>query len=88
MGPPIATAEEIKTYMNEVIQENKIDEKIKYSTRVEKAEWDSGKNVWTVTARNSKTGADLVMTCNFLWMCQVSVDCDGGGLRCGGVCVL
>jgi cation diffusion facilitator CzcD-associated flavoprotein CzcO len=69
-GVPIATADEILAYMEEVIEENNIGEKIRYGHQIVSAEWSSKDSLWTVKARILATGEDAVFTCNFLWMCQ------------------
>lgn len=70
VGPPIATAEEILTYMNEVIEENGIGERIRYGHRISRCRWSSDRNLWTVDVTRLADGAELTFTCNFLWMCQ------------------
>ncbi|MBX3506368.1 MAG: NAD(P)/FAD-dependent oxidoreductase, partial [Parvibaculum sp.] len=69
-GAPIATAEEILTYMNEVIEENDLERHIRYSHRISSATWSSKDNLWTVEATRTDTGERFTFTCNFLWMCQ------------------
>ncbi|MFN4354153.1 flavin-containing monooxygenase [Parvibaculum sp.] len=69
-GAPIATAEEILTYMNEVIEENDIGRHIRYGHRISSATWSSKDNLWTVEAVRNDTGERLTFTCNFMWMCQ------------------
>lgn len=69
-GAPIATAEEILTYMNEVIEENDIGRHIRYGHRITSATWSSKDNLWTVEAARNDTGERLTFTCNFMWMCQ------------------
>ena len=43
VGPPIATADEIRRYMGEVIEENGIGGRIRYRHRVSHAAWSSEK---------------------------------------------
>ena len=69
-GPPIATAEEILTYMGEVIDENDLDRHIRYEHRIESASWSSEEKRWTLEAVRTDTGERLRFTANFLWMCQ------------------
>lgn len=69
-GTPIATAEEILTYMKEVIEENDLDRHIRYNHRISTAKWSSKDNLWTVYATDKKTGEERRFTANFLWMCQ------------------
>jgi len=70
VGPPIATAEEILAYMGEVIEENDIGRDIHYGWRISTAAWDSGRNLWTVTATHAATGTERRVSARFLWMCQ------------------
>lgn len=69
-GPPIATAAEIKSYMNEVIEENDLGRHIRYRHKIISAVWSSTQSLWTVEARRLDTDEALFFTCNFLWMCQ------------------
>ncbi len=69
-GPPIATAEEILTYMNEVIEENEIDQHIRYQHHIERASFSRDDNLWTIEGRRNDTGEPVYFTANFLWMCQ------------------
>ena len=69
-GAPIATAGEILKYMGEVIEENHLDDHIRYHHRISDASWDSASNLWTLRATNTETGEALAFTGNFLWMCQ------------------
>ncbi|MCB0990848.1 MAG: NAD(P)/FAD-dependent oxidoreductase [Acidimicrobiales bacterium] len=69
-GPPIATAEEILTYMGEVIEENDLAKYIRYSHEVTNAQWSSQDKRWTISAHRTDTDEDVTFTCGFLWMCQ------------------
>ena len=70
VGPPIATAQEILTYMGEVIADEQLDRHIRYEHRIVSAQWSSGDNLWTIDAVRTDTGEPLQFTANFLWMCQ------------------
>jgi cation diffusion facilitator CzcD-associated flavoprotein CzcO len=70
IGPPIATGEEILSYMGEVIEENDLAPHIRYGHKIIKADWSNEDNLWTVEAKQTATGAHVLFTCNFLWMCQ------------------
>ncbi|MFZ5670754.1 MAG: flavin-containing monooxygenase [Pseudomonadota bacterium] len=70
VGPPIATAEEILGYMGEVIEENDLSRHIRYGHRIGKASWSSADNRWTIEAVRRDTGERVVITADFLWMCQ------------------
>ena len=69
-GPPIATAEEILTYMGEVIEENDLARHIRYRHKITEASWSSTDNVWTIDATRLDTGEQLRFTADFLYMCQ------------------
>ncbi|HVZ09467.1 flavin-containing monooxygenase [Rhodopila sp.] len=70
VGAPIATADEIRRYMGEVIAENGLAEHIRYSHRITHASWSSKTNLWTIEATKTDTGEAAFFTCGFLWMCQ------------------
>ncbi len=70
VGPPIATAQEILTYMGEVIEENDLGRHIRYGHKILKATWSSADNRWTIEAVKNATGERVSITANFLWMCQ------------------
>jgi cation diffusion facilitator CzcD-associated flavoprotein CzcO len=70
MGAPIATADEILKYMDEVIDENDLGGHIRYSHGIEHAGFDSATNLWTVVVRDLVRNEIFHVTCNFLWMCQ------------------
>jgi len=70
VGTPIASAEEILGYMNEVIEENDLDSKIRYGHKITKARWSSEDNLWTLEAIRADTAETVHFTTNFLWMCQ------------------
>ncbi|GGJ36730.1 flavin-containing monooxygenase [Neoroseomonas lacus] len=69
VGAPIATAEEIRKYMGEVIEENGLGRFIRYGHRIRSARWDSSANRWTIEAARGD-GSIARFTANFLWMCQ------------------
>ncbi|WP_028351659.1 flavin-containing monooxygenase [Bradyrhizobium murdochi] len=70
VGPPIATAGEILSYMDEVIEENDLARHIRYKHRVLSARWSSDTNLWTVEADKANNGERATFTASFLWMCQ------------------
>lgn len=69
-GDPIATGEQILSYLGEVIEENGLDRYIRYRHRVQEASWSSEDARWTVQATNLDTGEPVVVTAGFLWMCH------------------
>jgi len=70
VGQPIATAEAIRQYMGEVIEENHLDQHIRYGHRILSASWSNNQKLWTVHAERKADGAKLTFTTHFLWMCQ------------------
>ncbi len=69
-GAPIATAEEIRKYMGEVIEENDLGRHIRYGHKITAAQWSSADKQWTIDAVRTDTGLPVRFTANFLWMCQ------------------
>ncbi len=69
-GAPIATAEEILTYMEEVIDDNDLARHIRYQHRISHASWSSEEHLWSLDATRTNTEESVRFTCNFLWMCQ------------------
>src|SRR5215813_6788268 len=69
-GAPIATAQQILSYMGEVIEENDLARRIRYQHQISSARWSSEDNLWTITATRTDTGEVVRFTANFLWMCQ------------------
>jgi len=67
---PIASAEEIMTYLGEVIEENDLDRHIRYEHAITSAFWSSADARWTLEVTQRDTGEQLRFTTNFLWMCQ------------------
>jgi len=67
---PIASAEEICKYMGEVIEENGIDQHIRYKHKITNASWSTADKMWTIDAVRTDTDETLRFTANFLWMCQ------------------
>ena len=70
VGPPIATADEIRAYMGEVIDENGLARHIRYRHRINAASWSSETRLWTIEAVDRESGDNRTFTANFLWMCQ------------------
>jgi len=69
-GVPIATADEILKYLDEVLDEQDIRKHIRYQHQVESADWSSEDKCWTVTVTLKDSGETVRLTGNFLWMCQ------------------
>ncbi|MFT4929156.1 MAG: cation diffusion facilitator CzcD-associated flavoprotein CzcO, partial [Phenylobacterium sp.] len=73
-GAPIASGAQIINYLNEVIEENQLDQHIRYNHHVATASWCSESQLWTVTAlkpgKEKDSQQTVTFTANFLWMCQ------------------
>ena len=70
VGPPIATADEILSYMGEVIKESHLGKNIRYKHRILKANWSSDEKQWFVQAECLESKEQKHFRVNFLWMCQ------------------
>lgn len=68
-GAPLASAEEILKYLAEVIEENDLDERIRYRHKITAASWSSEDRRWTVDVTKVDTGEEVRLTTDFLWMC-------------------
>ena len=69
-GTPIATSAEIKKYMGEVIEDNHLNDHIRYKHRITGASWSSAENAWTVDVHRLDTDEKFQLSATFLWMCQ------------------
>ncbi|TQM36541.1 flavin-containing monooxygenase [Pseudonocardia cypriaca] len=69
-GPSIAAGKEILAYLDEVIDENDLDQHIRYRHRVTAARWSTEDRRWTVEVTREDTGQVLRFTTDFLWMCH------------------
>lgn len=69
-GPPIATAGKILAYLDETLDEHDIRRHVRFRHRVDTASWSGDSRRWTIGAARLDTGEKLVLTCDFLWMCQ------------------
>ena len=69
-GPSIAAGEEILTYLDEVIEEDDLDEHIRYRHRVTAASWSTRGPPVDRRVTRDDTGEQLRYTTDFLWMCQ------------------
>jgi cation diffusion facilitator CzcD-associated flavoprotein CzcO len=76
-GQPIATAEEILRYLNEVVDENDVRSKIRFNHWVNTASWSTEHACWQVDSTDGD-GETVRVTGNFLFMCQGYYDYAGG----------
>jgi monooxygenase len=68
-GPAIATGSEILSYLDEVIAEDGLHDRIRYLHRVTAASWSTADRRWTVEVTRTDTGERLRFTTGFLWLC-------------------
>jgi cation diffusion facilitator CzcD-associated flavoprotein CzcO len=67
---PIATRQEILTYLGEVIDEDRLTDAIRFHHSITEASWSSDERQWTLTVHRSDTDEQVRFTTSFLWMCQ------------------
>ncbi len=66
-GVPLATAEEIRAYLDEAMSENDLHRHVRYRHRVVAADWQG--DHWRLLV-DGPDGRQAPITCRFLWMCQ------------------
>ena len=76
IGPEIATADEILTYLGEAIEETGLTDHIQYGVHVDRAAWDSATARWVLDIQ--RDGEPAQVSCNFLWFCGGYFDHDQG----------
>jgi cation diffusion facilitator CzcD-associated flavoprotein CzcO len=69
-GKPVAEGGAILDYMEEAIEEDNIEQYIRYQHQVLSASWSAREQMWLVEARQTDSGEIVHFTANFLWMCQ------------------
>ncbi|MFZ9630244.1 MAG: flavin-containing monooxygenase [Ilumatobacteraceae bacterium] len=72
----IADGPSILEYVRETAHEHGIDRHIRFGHHVDRAEWDSGTNRWTVTSTSAS--GTVQVTCTFLYMCSGYYSYRGG----------
>ncbi len=77
-GRSIATADEIRAYLAEAIDENDLAPRIHYGHKVTAADWSSDDACWTLRVQRVGSGETLTLTTRFLWMCSGYYDHDKG----------
>lgn len=68
-GKAIADGPSILRYIEETAREYRIDEKIDYGTRLERATWSTDDARWTLELREAESGALRTVTAKFLFAC-------------------
>src|SRR5436190_13149955 len=69
-GAPIATADEIRKYMSEVIEENDLARHIRYQHQVMSGNWSDVDRRWTLEVTDAASGETRRFSASVLWMCQ------------------
>ena len=69
-GIPIATGDEILSYLNEAMAENDLRRHTRFGHWVKSAAWSSKAQRWVVKVQRSGETEPVEMTCRFLWMCS------------------
>ncbi len=72
----IADGPSILKYIRDTAKEFKLEEKIRYNHRVQKAEWSTAEALWKVEAKVAEQIVNL--TCNFLYFCTGYYDYENG----------
>ncbi len=62
---PIASAEQILSYLGEVIDDNDLAGHFRYRHSIHSASWSSDENAWTLLATDEATGTPRRFTTNF-----------------------
>jgi monooxygenase len=69
-GPSIAAGGAIREYLDEVVEEDELADRIRYHHEVTSLRWSSADARWTAEVTRRDTGEQLQVTASFLWMCQ------------------
>ena len=68
-GNAIATADEIRHYLAETIEESDLAPLIRYGHKVQSARWSSEDRLWTLEVTQSGSDEVQTFTTGFLWVC-------------------
>jgi cation diffusion facilitator CzcD-associated flavoprotein CzcO len=66
----IADGPSIRNYIRETARDHGVEQSIRFSHRVVRAEWSSADARWTVEAQRTDTQETVRITCDFLFMCS------------------
>ncbi|MBW0088694.1 NAD(P)/FAD-dependent oxidoreductase [Pseudonocardia sp. KRD-184] len=69
-GASIAAGDAILEYLDEVIEEDDLTDRIRYHHKVTALDWSSEEARWTARVLRTDTGEEFELTASFLWMCQ------------------
>ena len=65
----IADGPSILEYVRHTAREHRVEERIRYRSRLVSADWSSPDARWTLTVDDPATGATTTLTCGFLLVC-------------------
>jgi cation diffusion facilitator CzcD-associated flavoprotein CzcO len=65
----LADGASILSYVRETAREHDVERQIRFGHRATRAEWSSAEARWTVQARRSDTGENVLISCDFLYAC-------------------
>ena len=74
----IADGPSILSYIRETAREHGVEQHIRYSRRVVRADWSSADARWTVEVQRTDTGETEQLTCSFLFGCTGYYNYDKG----------
>ncbi|HCW88824.1 MAG TPA: FAD-containing monooxygenase EthA [Marinobacter sp.] len=74
----LADGPSIRHYIDDTAKAYRVSEHIHFGLKVLSEEWDSGKNVWTVTALNEETGEEETFSAGFVFNCTGYYNYDAG----------
>ncbi len=69
-GSPYASAEEIRSYLGETIEEFDLGHHFHFQYQIHEARWSSEDQYWSVTGTRGPDAEAFSLTTNFLWMCH------------------
>lgn len=75
-GAPIAERSEILSYLDEAIADDRLDDRIRYRSKVLSANWSGERKRWELEVENGDIGKVESWSAKFLWMCQGYYDHD------------
>lgn len=70
VGPPIATADEIRKYLRQVVADADLGRAMHFGTVIVRCSWSSEEKRWTVETRRRDGSAGATYRARFMWMCQ------------------
>ncbi|MDF1822166.1 MAG: NAD(P)/FAD-dependent oxidoreductase [Alcanivoracaceae bacterium] len=74
----LADGPSIRHYIEDTAKTYRVKKHIHFGLKVLSEEWDSGKNLWTVTALNEETGEKETFTASFVFNCTGYYNYDAG----------